>query len=600
MIRTLFLSGLTWGAMACFVAHAAALEVDLRAPDADDALSEALRNASLLVQAAQSDDTPPPIEILAAAQADYARLIAVLYEAGRFGPVITVQLDGQEAAAIPPISAPATIQRAVITVTPGPAFALGRTQITPLARRTQLPEGFVTGQPASLSVLQDATAASIEGWRQIGHAKAAVAGQQITARHPARAIDVDVRLTPGPRLRFGELEITSDSTVSPARIREIAGLPTGDTFDPDALDKAEARLRRTGTFRVVALSEADQANPDDTLDIEAQISDQPLRRLSFGAEISSLDGLGVSAAWLHRNFFGGAERFLAEAEIGGIGSGDEGPDYRLSARLSRPATYLPDLEAYGLVRLEQIDDPNLFSRRIALEAGATYFAGESREFSLGIGYQAAEIEDDLGERDYTILTFPAVGTFDERNDRLNATAGFYGQLALTPFVGISGTDSGLRTALDLRTYRSFGTDDRVTFAVRGQLGSVLGPEIEEAPADFLFFSGGGGTVRGHAFQSLGVELEDDVTIGGRSFLGLASEIRVKTGENLSLVGFYDLGYIGEEVFPDGSSGEWHAGAGAGLRYDTGIGPIRFDFAVPVSGPDDNDGFEIYIGIGQAF
>ena len=577
-----------------------ALDVEVRAPGTDEALAEALRNASLLVQTARQEDTVPPIEILAAAQADYARLIAVLYEAGRFGPVITVQLDGQEAAAIPPIAAPPDIQRAVITVTPGPAFALGRARITPLARRTELPEGFATGQPASLSVLREGVAAGIEGWRQIGHAKVSVADQQITARHPARAVDVDIRLDPGPRLRFGDLLISSESAVRPDRIREIAGLPTGSTFDPDDLNKSQARLRRTGTFRAAALSEAEEANPDDTLDIEAQITDQPARRLSFGAEISSLDGLAVSGAWLHRNFFGGAERFLAEAEIGGIGSGDEDPDYRLSARLSRPATYLPDLEAYALIQLEQVDDPNLFSRSFNLEGGATYFAGESREFTLGLGYQTAEIEDDLGERDYTILTFPATGTFDERYDRLNATEGFFGKLELTPFIGLSGTDNGLRTALDLRTYRSFGTDDAVTFAVRGQLGSVTGPDIEEAPADFLFFSGGGGTVRGQEFQSLGVELDDDTTIGGRSFLGLSTELRVKTGERLSLVGFYDAGYIGEEEFPDGTSGEWHAGAGAGIRYDTGIGPIRLDLAVPVSGPDDNEGFEIYIGIGQAF
>ncbi|WP_224826434.1 autotransporter assembly complex family protein [Cognatishimia sp. MH4019] len=586
---------------ACVLASgAAALDVDLRTPGIDDDLAEKLRNASLLVQTAQEEDPAAPIEVLANAQADYARLVTVLYEAGRFGPAITISLDGREAASIPPIAAPARINRAVITVTPGPVFALGQTRISPLARRTELPESFASGQTASVSALQDGVAAAIEGWRQIGHAKAAVDQQQITARHSDRALDVDVRLDPGPRLRFGRLDISSESAVRPDRIREIAGLPTGDVFDPDAVAKSQTRLRRTGTFRVAALTEAETANPDGTLDIEAQITDQPPRRLSFGAEISSLDGLGVSASWLHRNFFGGAERFVAEAEVGGIGAGEEGPDYRLFARLSRPATYLPDLEAYALVRLEQIDDPNLFSRRFALEGGATYFAGESREFSVGIGYQAAEIEDDLGERDYTILTFPAVGTFDERNDRLNATAGFYGQLALTPFVGLSGTESGLRTSLDLRTYRSFGVDDRVTFAVRGQLGSVAGPDIEEAPADFLFFSGGGGTVRGHEYQSLGVDLEDDVTIGGRSFLGLSTELRVKTGDNLSVVGFYDMGYIGAEEFPDGTSGEWHAGAGAGVRYDTGIGPIRLDLAVPVSGPDDTDGFEIYIGIGQAF
>ncbi|MDZ4095616.1 MAG: BamA/TamA family outer membrane protein, partial [Paracoccaceae bacterium] len=46
-------------------------------------------------------------------------------------------------------------------------------------------------------------------------------------------------------------------------------------------------------------------------------------------------------------------------------------------------------------------------------------------------------------------------------------------------------------------------------------------------------------------------------------------------------------------------GEWHAGAGLGLRYDTGFGPIRLDVAAPVRGKIGK-GPQIYIGIGQAF
>ena len=49
-----------------------------------------------------------------------------------------------------------------------------------------------------------------------------------------------------------------------------------------------------------------------------------------------------------------------------------------------------------------------------------------------------------------------------------------------------------------------------------------------------------------------------------------------------------------------SDGESHAGAGLGVRYNTGIGPIRVDLGVPVSGPGNPSGLQIYIGIGQAF
>ena len=139
----------------------------------------------------------------------------------------------------------------------------------------------------------------------------------------------------------------------------------------------------------------------------------------------------------------------------------------------------------------------------------------------------------------------------------------------------------------------------MTFALRGQLGSVYGPTLAESPADYLFYSGGGGTVRGQPYQSLGVDLASGATVGGRSFAGLSAEARWQVRDKIGVVAFADAGYIGAEEFYDGS-GTWQSGAGLGLRYATGIGPIRVDLAVPVSGPETDENFQVYIGIGQSF
>ncbi|MCC6006901.1 MAG: BamA/TamA family outer membrane protein, partial [Rhodobacteraceae bacterium] len=45
-------------------------------------------------------------------------------------------------------------------------------------------------------------------------------------------------------------------------------------------------------------------------------------------------------------------------------------------------------------------------------------------------------------------------------------------------------------------------------------------------------------------------------------------------------------------------GDGHAGAGLGVRYDVGIGPLRLDIAAPVRGGPR--GVSLYLGIGQAF
>ncbi|CAN0178407.1 unnamed protein product, partial [Chrysoparadoxa australica] len=275
-------------------------------------------------------------DLLSAAQADYGRIIALLYDAGYFGPTINILVDGREAAGISPVSAPAQIGEIALNVDAGPRFTFGRIGISPRAGATEPTAGFAPGETARVSVLRNATAAHIEGWRQEGHAKARVAGQEITARHPDRAIDASVTLDPGPRLRLGNLSITGESAVREERIREIAGWPSGTVFDPDTLALVQKRLRRTGTFGSANLTEAEIANADGTLDVTATINDQLPRRYSFGAEFGTLDGLTLSGSWLHRNIFGGAERLLVEGEVAGIAGDTGGTDYSLSAKLSRP------------------------------------------------------------------------------------------------------------------------------------------------------------------------------------------------------------------------------------------------------------------------
>jgi len=188
---------------------------------------------------------------------------------------------------------------------------------------------------------------------------------------------------------------------------------------------------------------------------------------------------------------------------------------------------------------------------------------------------------------------------DRRDNAFDATEGYYLNLNVSPFLGLSDTGSGVRATVDGRVYRSFGESERLTLAARGQVGTVVGASADEVPASYLFYSGGGGTVRGQNFQSLGVDLPGGDEAGGASFVGGQFEARVNVSNTIGLVGFYDVGFVGPDDEPF-TGGEFHAGAGIGLRYKTGIGPIRFDIGTPASGGETGDAIEIYIGIGQAF
>lgn len=577
---------------------ASAQEVRLDAPEASDDLRRVLRAASL-TYALQRDGAEAPQDYIAAARADYRRLLTGLYAEGYYGGVISILVDGREAAALDPLTPIARVDSIVLRVTPGPRFRFGEAEVGPLAPETALPETFATGEVARAETIRDATQTAIDGWRADGRALARVEAQQITARHPTSTLDAAVRIAPGPVLSYGDIAVSGAENVRPERVREIAGLLPNHRFNPEEIARAEANLRRTGTFTSATIAEGDTAGPNDTLPMEIQVVEQVPRRLGFGAEYSSIKGLTLSGYWLHRNLLGGAERFRVEAEVTGLSGGTGGIDYSLGASFLRPATLRSDVDFYAEAMVEQLDEPNFFERQVGVEAGLIRRIREEAVIEVGLGYRAGKIDDDLGFRSYRLLTFPIEGTRDQRDDPFDATRGYYANLEIIPFVGLSNVDNGARIMGDFRYYNSPGEADRVTLAFRGQIGAVFGAEAANVPADFLFYSGGGGTVRGQPYQSLAVDLGGGLEIGGTGFVGLQSEARFDVTDTIGVVGFYDVGFVGSEAL-DFSAGDWHSGAGVGLRYDTGIGPIRLDLATPASGPDAGNRLEVYIGIGQAF
>jgi translocation and assembly module TamA len=174
-------------------------KLDFQVQSANDDLADELRNSSLIVQT-KAEENHSAQDLFAAARADYQRLLSVLYAKGRYSGVIRILIDGRDVAEIAPLDAPDRIGKITVFVDPGPQFRFSRARIDPLARRTELPPGFVTGAPAESDQISAAAAAAIDGWRAVGRAKATVADQSIVADHPNRTLAVDVTVDPGPKL----------------------------------------------------------------------------------------------------------------------------------------------------------------------------------------------------------------------------------------------------------------------------------------------------------------------------------------------------------------------------------------------------------------
>ncbi len=582
---------------------AATVDLDFRIDGGDDRLLPEIRLTSLLVNALD-DGRETGQDILAAARSDYARILGVLYDQGYFSSIINITLDGVEAASVAPLDAPQSVRKVLVVVQPGPRFHYSRAAIAPLAPDTDLPRNYRKGEIARTGEMKAAATAGVDGWRGIGHAKAAVAETDIIADHATSLVDSRILLAPGPELRFGKLTIRGEERMDPRRLRKIAGFPEGERFDPEKLEDVRKRLRRSGVFSAITLTEADYISPGDTLDVELQVIEQKLRRLGAGFEYSNTEGLALTAYWMNRNLFRGGERLRVDAGVSGIG-GDTGRDYRLGLRLDRPATLNADTTGYVDIKTESLQEEDYDLDSATFGLGFTWVPSDRLTADIALQYRALRVEDETGRTNFRLLALPVSATWDRRDNTSDAKRGYWLSGAITPFAGLQDeTGSGAQISAEGRAYHSFGAEDRFTLAGRARLGTVLGPDLDETPRDYLFWSGGGGSVRGHPFESLGVRVlqgpEGPVRTGGMSIATLTAESRIQLREKIGLAVFADAGRVWEEGGFSGASG-WQAGAGAGIRYKTPIGPIRFDIATPVGGGEGEDGgVQVYIGLGQAF
>lgn len=592
---------LTAGFCAMSPAALALDRVDFAVSGNDEALAKSLRRASLIL-AQRAEGLTGADDMFAAARADYARLLGALYAEGHYSAVIHITIDGREAAGIAPLDVPGSIGTIRVSVDPGPQFRFSQTDIAPVARRTELPPEFRIGEPARAGVVEDAVAAAILGWRERGHAKARVARDDLVAHHPEAALAASILLDPGPELRFGTVTIAGADRMKVKQIFRIAGLKRGERFSQTELDRAATRLRRTGVFASVTLAEGETIEDGGLLPIAITVSEQKPRHYSAGIELGSVDGLSLNGAWMHRNLWGGAERLRFDAEITNIGSDASGVDYRLGVSLDRPATFSADTTAGLAVEVGHLDEADYYADFAKLGVNFTHYYSDSLTLRAGLAYSYSEGRDPGGSFRNRNLSLPLGATWDRRDSTTDPLRGFYIDAEVKPFLGFGTTGSGARLVFDARGYRSFGAEQGVTLALRLQGGAVFGSALLETPRDDLFFSGGGGTVRGQPYRSLGIAVRrgagPQFLIGGTHMLAGSFEVRARISKAFGVVGFVDAGRVDVDSF-FGDLGGWHAGAGLGLRYETGFGPIRLDVAAPVGG-DTGDGIQLYIGLGQAF
>ena len=153
-----------------------------------------------------------------------------------------------------------------------------------------------------------------------------------------------------------------------------------------------------------------------------------------------------------------------------------------------------------------------------------------------------------------------------------------------------------RVQFDASAYRP--VSERAVLAGRIRLGTIVGAPRDQIAPSRRFYAGGGASVRGYGFQSIGPRDPNNDPIGGRSLAEFAIEARVKAFGNFGIVPFFDGGNIYTGGLPDFSGLRY--GAGLGVRYYSNFGPIRVDVGTPLNPQPGDSRVAVYVSLGQAF
>lgn len=571
-------------------------------------VANAIRGASALL-ADQAAPASGAAGLLAKARSDYRRILAALYNQGYYGGDISILVGGKEAANLPPdIDLPDPVS-VVLRVDAGPLFRFGNVKITnraPLISdagdQVEQPEiaGFGAGLVARATVVGRAEQLAVDAWRQQGYAEAAVVDRQVVADHASDTVDVTITVAPGRHATVGSIGVSGTNRMDPAFVAQQTGLIAGDDYDPDDIARAEKRLARLDVFRAMRIEAAGAIGNDGVLPFNVIVEEQAERRFGVGATYSTIDGLGIEGFHLWRNLFGRAERLRLDAKVAGINwpIATEEFDYAFGGTFTKPGFLNPDNDLVAAVSAERSVLPAYTETSASARVGLTQYLTDQLTLDGAAFYERSLFEDDFGTRNFSLAGLTGGLIWDARDNLQDATEGFYVNVTAEPFYEFYYGNPAFRTTAEVRGYLSVMGDKQLVLAGRAKVGALVGSAIDEIPPDRLFFAGGGGSVRGYGFKSIGVDGPGDTVTGGKYLVEGSLEARYKVTNDIGIVAFVDGGYVAAEEFP--GLDQLRLGVGAGVRYYTGLGPLRLDVAVPINKRPEDPDYALYVGIGQAF
>ena len=588
-----------------------------------------------------------PFGLIARARSDVDRLRTVLESFGYYESRVSITINGlalDEPSLGDALSALPKGNDALCKVTfdLGPRYRLGHIEIdgsVPESARGSL--ALSAGAPAIASDVLAGGARLLTTLENQGYAFAKVDPPVAYADPDKHALNLSFHVATGPRVQIGEIRFEGLKRVHETLVRRRLLLHTGDTYAAIAVEQARKDLLTLGVFAAVSVRLGDAPDTLGRVPVTFQMNERPRHVVSLNAGYSSDLGGSGGVTWGDRNVRGNAEQLNLSASVINLGgTASTGIGYDTSAKYIIPEFAHRDQSLQFAVGA--IKQSLLAYDQTAETTGVTLSRKISDIWSANLGTSAVHetIAQEGTTHVYTLFALPLGLLYDSTglsSPLMDATHGLRASLSIAPTLSRGQpnstfliTQASIAGYLDLHRFLG-GAPGRSVLALRALGGSALAAsEFNESievngvsvpvgvpalPPDQRFYAGGSGTVRGYRYQSVGPQFPDGNPIGGTAMTAGNIEFRQRIGTSFGAVAFADVGEVSEgstpwsEVFRSRRCSSattlqgatcWAVGVGVGARYYTPIGPLRLDIALPTYRRSNDDRFEIYIGLGEAF
>ena len=443
---------------------------------------------------------------------------------------------------------------------------------------------------------------------ETGYPFAEIDEPELLIDHDREEGDLTMPVRPNGKYVFGEVVSSDPDFLSSRHLASIARFDPGDVYQRSLDMDLRRAVTATGLVSTVTVTpreiEPPQGDEPGVVAMDVELERAKVRTIAGAIGYGSEEGIRIQASWEHRNLFP-PEGSLRVRGIIGTQEQLAGVTFRrnnfngrdkvltVDAYASTLDTDAFDARTVALTGVYERLSTLLFQKPLSWGLGAEILATDERNRVIG-GIPRPR-------QRYFVASVFGRATIDTSDSLLDPTRGF----RLTGFLApeASRTEGEeyfyLRNQADAAYYQSVG--DRFVLAGRLRYASILGAPTFAVPPSRRLYAGGGGSVRGYGFQTIGPENDLGEPTGGRSLVEASVEARIKTGffdGALSVVPFFDLGAVSINSTPDFRFVKF--GAGLGVRYATGFGPIRLDVGVPLNPDPEDSPVAVYVSLGQAF